>query len=127
MSYLAIKHIHLICITLSLLLFMLRGTWALYFPDKLNSRWVKVVPHVIDTALLVSGITLAILLQQYPFVDHWLTAKVIALCLYIGLGSYVMKGTATTVKRLWGFIAALGIFFYIVTVALNHHPLLGFG
>ncbi len=125
MSYLAVKHIHLTCILCSLILFMLRGTWALYYPDKLNNRWIKVIPHIIDSVLLLSGLTLAFLLKQYPFVDHWLTAKVLALCLYIGLGSYVIKGAASVNKRLCAFILALGTFAYIVTVALNHHPFWG--
>lgn len=122
MSYLAVKHIHLIFILSSLVLFMLRGTWALYYPDKLNAKWVKILPHVIDTALLLSGLTLAFLLKQYPFVDHWLTAKVLALCVYIGVGSYVIKGRSTQPKRLIAFITALLTFAYIISVALNHHP-----
>lgn len=123
MSYLAVKHIHLICILTSLILYMLRGTWALYYPDKLNAKWVKVLPHVIDTVLLLSGLTLAFFLKQYPFVDHWLTAKVLALCLYIGLGSYVIKGRGSQQKKLLVFIAALLTFAYIISVAVNHHPL----
>ncbi len=122
MSYLAVKHIHLICILSSLILFMLRGTWALYYPDKLNAKWVKILPHVIDTVLLLSGLTLAFLLKQYPFVDHWLTAKVLALCLYIGVGSYVIKGHGSQPKKLIAFIAALLTFAYIISVAINHHP-----
>ncbi|MGH1463694.1 MAG: SirB2 family protein [Neptuniibacter sp.] len=122
MTYLAIKHIHLTCILLSLILFMIRGTWTLFYPAKMQQKWVKVLPHIIDTVLLISGLTLAFLLQQYPFVDHWLTAKVLALCLYIGLGSYVIKSSSPRQYKLMVFLAALGTFAYIVSVALNHHP-----
>lgn len=123
MSYLAIKHIHLSCVLLSLILFLMRGTWALYYPEKLQQKWVKVLPHLIDTALLVSALTLAFMLQQYPFIDHWLSAKVIALCLYIGLGSYVIKSNAARGRKLLAFIAALCTFGYIVAVALSHQAL----
>jgi uncharacterized membrane protein SirB2 len=73
--------------------------------------------------LLASALTLAYMLQQYPFVDHWLSAKVIALCLYIGLGSYVIKCRASQGHRLLAFIAAVCTFSYIVAVAMTHHPL----
>ncbi|WP_420599866.1 SirB2 family protein [Neptuniibacter sp.] len=122
MSYLAVKHIHLLCILTSLILFIMRGSWALYYPEKLQQKWIKVIPHIVDTVLLISGLSLAFLLQQYPFVDHWLTAKVLALCLYIGLGSAVIKGDFTTPWKLLAFLAAISTFFYIVSVAMSHSP-----
>ncbi|MCP4595112.1 SirB2 family protein [Neptuniibacter sp.] len=125
MSYLAIKHIHLTAVACSLLLFLVRGTWALYYPEELQKRWVKIVPHIIDTILLVSAITLAIKLQQYPFIDHWLTAKVLALCLYIALGTVVIKRGKTKTIKIAAFFGALCTFAYIVSVALSHNPLPG--
>lgn len=121
--YMAIKHIHLTCVALSLALFLLRGYWSLYCPPKLTQRWVKVVPHIVDTALLVSALTLAIMLQQYPFVDHWLTAKVIALLAYIGLGTVAIKRGKTRAIRATAFAAALCCFSYIIAVAHSHNPL----
>ena len=122
MSYLAVKHIHLFCILTSLMFFIMRGSWALYCPDKLQQKWIKVIPHIVDTFLLLSGLTMAFLLQQYPFVDHWLTAKVLALCLYIGLGSAVIKGNFSTPLKLLAFLAAISTFIYIVSVAMSHSP-----
>lgn len=122
MSYLAVKHIHLFCILTSLILFIMRGSWALYYPEKLQQKWIRIIPHIVDTVLLISGLTLAFLLQQYPFVDHWLTAKVLALCLYIGLGSAVIKGDFATPWKLLTFLAAISTFCYIVSVAMSHSP-----
>lgn len=121
--YLAIKHIHLTCIVLSLSLFLLRGYWALFSPSHLQRKWVKVVPHCIDTLLLISAITLAALLQQYPFIDHWLTAKVVALLAYIGFGTFAIKRGKTRSSKALFLVLALLCFSYIVVVAINHNPL----
>ena len=95
-------------------------------PEHLARRWVRIVPHVIDTVLLLSAIGLMLILRQYPFVHDWLTAKLVALITYIVLGSIALKYGATRRMRLIAFAAALVVFTYIVGVALNHHSLAWF-
>ncbi|PIE20484.1 MAG: regulator SirB [Neptuniibacter caesariensis] len=118
--YLAIKHTHLTCVALSLCLFLLRGYWSLFAPAYLEQRWVKVVPHIIDTLLLASAITLTVLLQQYPFAAHWLTAKVLALLAYIGCGTFAIKRCKTRQGKVIALILSLLCFAYIVSVAVTH-------
>lgn len=89
----------------------------------LNARWVKIVPHVVDTVLLASAITMALMIRQYPFVAPWITAKVLALLVYIGLGMVALKRGKTRRVRIAAWIAAQMVFFYIVAVALTHSPL----
>jgi uncharacterized membrane protein SirB2 len=89
----------------------------------LQRRWVRIVPHLVDTVLLASAIGLALTLRQYPFVDGWLTAKVLALIAYIILGSIALKRGRTKPIRAVAWIAALATFGYIVSVALTRHPL----
>lgn len=122
MSYLAIKHIHVTCALLSLLLFSLRGIWMLQGSPLLQRRWVKVVPHLIDTLLLGSALVMVFWSGQYPFVQGWLTAKVVALIAYIVLGTIALKRGKTKHVRLAAFIAALAVFAYIVKVALTRQP-----
>jgi uncharacterized membrane protein SirB2 len=117
--YLIIKNIHILSITLSLIFFFIRGIWAIQESDWLQRTWVKTVPHLIDTVLLFSGITLAIILQQYPGGHNWLTAKLLALLAYIIVGSIAIKRGKTKTIRMVAWISALMIFFYIVTVALT--------
>jgi uncharacterized membrane protein SirB2 len=117
--YLTVKSIHILCVSLTLLLFFLRGIWMLQNHPRLQQRWVKIVPHLIDSVLLLSGITLVVTIHQYPFVNHWLTAKLFALLLYIILGHLALKRGKTKTIRLIAWISALGIFTYIVTVALK--------
>lgn len=88
----------------------------------LSYRLVRVLPHVIDTVLLISAIGLTITLGQYPFFQSWLTAKVIALLLYIGLGTVALKLGRRKMTRVIAFVLALVVVSYIVTVAWFHHP-----
>ena len=120
--YLVLKQLHQSMVATSLALFVLRGAWMMRGSPMLGARWVKVVPHVVDTLLLASAIGLAWTLGQYPFVDAWLTAKLLALVLYIVLGSMALKPGRPLRIRVLAFGAALLVFAYIVTVALAHDP-----
>ncbi|MCU0811937.1 MAG: SirB2 family protein, partial [Thiobacillaceae bacterium] len=85
--YALIKHLHLATIVVTLTLFLLRGVWMLMDSPRLQARWTRIVPHINDSLLLASGIALAALMQQYPLVHGWLTAKLFALIAYIVLGT----------------------------------------
>ena len=89
----------------------------------MRQRWVKIVPHVVDTLLLASAIALAIIIRQYPFVDAWLTAKVAGLLLYIGLGFVALRFGKRRSTRLIAWLMAQAVFAYIVLVAIQHDPL----
>ncbi len=123
MSFLILKGIHVSCAVISFTLFFLRGVWSFNGSPVMRQRWIRVVPHVVDTLLLASAITMAIMIQQYPFVDAWLTAKVIGLLLYIGLGFVALKYGKTRTTRISAWLAAQAVFAYIVLVAANHDPL----
>ena len=87
----------------------------------LQRRWVKVVPHVVDTLLLTSALGLVFWSGQYPFVQTWLTAKVLALLAYIVLGTIALKRGKTKGVRTFALLAALAVFTYIVAVALTRN------
>ena len=120
--YSLIKNLHLATIALSLALFILRGAWMIAASPMLQARWVRIVPHVNDTLLLSSGIALAVLVQQYPLVHGWLTAKLLALILYIVLGTIALKRGKTKAQRIAAWIAALLVFGYMVVVAMAYDP-----
>ena len=74
---------------------------------------------VVDTVLLASALWLCWLLREYPFADSWLSAKVLGLLVYIGLGTIALKRGRTPRVRAAAFVAALAAFGYIVWVALT--------
>lgn len=117
-----IKWLHVSAVAVSLSLFVLRAAWMLVDSPQLRRRWVRIVPHVVDSTLLASALLLVFILNQYPFVDSWLTAKVLALVLYIVLGSVGLKYGRTRSGRALACGVAVLVFGYIVTVALSHSP-----
>jgi uncharacterized membrane protein SirB2 len=121
MDYLALKHLHMTCAALSGSLFVLRGVWMLRASAMLARRWVRVLPHIIDTCLLASAVTLAGWSGQYPWEQPWLGAKVVALFVYVILGSVALKRGKTRAIRMAAFAAALATFLYIVAVAFTKH------
>lgn len=124
MSYAAIKMIHVTSVIISYLLFTLRGVWMLQGSAALQQRWVKIVPHVVDTVLLTSAIALVMAIDQDPLTNSWLSAKVIGLLFYIGLGMVALKRGKTRRTKITAWIAAQVVFFYIVLVALTKSPTL---
>ncbi len=124
MSYTLIKMIHVSSVVISFLLFFVRGIWLISNSAQLQQRWVKILPHVIDTILLTSAVVLAYKIQQSPFADAWLTAKVIGILIYIGLGMIAMRFGKTHQIRIKAWIAAECVFVYIVLVALTKSPIL---
>ncbi|MDE2367289.1 MAG: SirB2 family protein [Betaproteobacteria bacterium] len=126
MSYAALKMIHVTSVVISYLLFSLRSVWMMRGSAALQQRWVKIMPHVVDTVLLTSAVTLAIRIQQDPIHDSWLSAKIAGLLVYIGLGMMALRFGKTRKTRISAWIAAQAAFLYIVLVALTKNPVLLF-
>ncbi len=121
--YTIVKHIHLTAIIISLILFSLRFVWALRASPLLQKKWVKVVPHINDTILLASALGLCVIIAQYPFVDAWLTQKVIGIILYILMGLWTLKWANTALTRSMGFVGAIVIIGLTAKIAVFKQPL----
>jgi uncharacterized membrane protein SirB2 len=122
--YPEIRLVHIWAVSMSGALFALRGL-ALVVA---GAGWPKAMPvrllaYTIDTTLLTAALMLMTLVGQYPFVDGWLTVKVLMLVLYIGLGTMAFRPGRTKTARVGFFAAALAVYGFIVSVALSHHPL----
>jgi len=122
--YLTLKYLHASSAFVSLALFMTRGVWMMAAPERLQQRWVKVVPHVVDTILLASAIALVWRLGGLETIraQSWLAAKIVALLAYIVLGSIALKRGSTRGIRIAAFFAAIAVFAYIVCVAVAKSP-----
>jgi uncharacterized membrane protein SirB2 len=120
--YTIIKNAHITFAVISISLFILRAFWSVSESTKLQQRWAKIVPHINDTLLLGCAVYLMITTGQYPFSDHWLTAKFIALLVYIATGTVAIKRGKTAGMRLLFSILAIATFSYIVAVAMTRTP-----
>ena len=120
------KDIHVTFVVLTLLFFLLRGFWMILDSSLLKKAWVRTLSASIDTVLLISAILQAMTISQYPFIDHWLTAKVLALITYIVLGSIAFTYGKTKTIRVCAWLAAIACFGYIACVALTRNPTIFF-
>ena len=124
--YLTLKHIHVAFVALSLLTFLVRGVWLFVDSAMLGERWVKLLPHVVNTILLASGIALAMYLSMAPGNQPWLMAKIVGLIAYVGLGVAAFRASGPTARKLL-WTSALVAFAFIVSVAVRKTPLGFFG
>lgn len=121
--YPQIKAVHIAAVMASGSLFLVRGAAV-----QLGAAWAMAAPlrylsYAIDTALLTAALMLATIIHQFPFVQGWLTAKVLLLVVHVVLGSFALKRGRTRVVRTSCWVAALLVYLFIVSIARAHHPL----
>lgn len=121
--YPQIKLIHILSVVFSGSLFAVRGLLILRGSSYGNQASLKYLSYAIDTVLLISAVILTVILHQYPFVQSWLTVKVLLLVMYIVLGVFALKRGRTPAVRASCFFAALAVYLFIVSVAYFHDPL----
>jgi uncharacterized membrane protein SirB2 len=117
--YAAVKQLHLAAVAVSWALFFLRGVWMIADSPRLKTRWVRLMPHVNDTILLVARVYLATVVGLQP----WIVAKLVALVAYILIGMVAITRGKTKSVRIAAWVAAQCVFLYIVAVALRKNPL----
>lgn len=122
-AYSILLMVHVTCALISIVFFIVRGLWMLADSSLLGRKFVRIAPHVIDTLLLLSALALTVVIGQYPFVNSWLTVKLLALVAYIALGVIALRRGKTKTIRATAFIAAILVFAFIVTVAITKDPL----
>jgi uncharacterized membrane protein SirB2 len=123
MDYALVKLVHQSAVALSISGFFVRGLGALGDAAWVKSRAAKTLPHIVDSVLLLSALTLAWLLRLHPGNAPWLLAKIIGLVLYIGLGMLALKPGRPWALRAAAWVGALAIFGWIVSVALTKNPM----
>lgn len=114
---------HIWCVIASGTVFFIRGCLMLVDKPIANHAVFRRLSVLIDTTLLTAAILLTIIIHQYPFVQAWLTVKVLLLLVYIGLGVFALRRGKTRTSRTTYFVAAMLVFLFIVTVARSHNSM----
>jgi len=118
-----LKMLHIGCAFLSIAGFSLRGYWMITGNRLLRSRGSRIAPHVLDTVLLASAVGMLVIWHVNPLSLGWLSAKLLALLLYIVLGMVAFRFGKTRSVRITAFVLALLMVAYIVSVAYTKSPL----
>lgn len=124
----AVLYVHLVTLGISVSLFVLRYWWLHTGSPIMRRGWVRVVPHVNDTVLLLSGCSLMVMLRIWPFTAQglWLTEKLFGVIIYIALGFIALgRGPRNPQIRWFAFLLALVVLYVIFRVATTQVPLLG--
>ncbi|WP_299004425.1 SirB2 family protein [uncultured Shewanella sp.] len=122
--YPGIKHLHLTLVATSVLFFVFRFVLHLRDSALLEKKWLKISPHVIDTFLLLSGLVLCVVIQQFPFVDPWLTEKLGAVVAYIVLATIALKANRGKLFKVFAAFGALGWVVYAAKIAVFKQAIL---
>jgi len=117
--YTTIKIVHASSAFISIVGFFIRGIFMIKKSNLLNTKVSKIAPHIIDTILLASAITLAVMSSQYPITHNWLSAKILGLLIYIGLGLWAFRFGKTPQQKITAWFFALIVFSFIVFFAIT--------
>ena len=120
--YALVKNLHMAFAALTFAGFLLRGFWMATGSGLLQTKPARVLPHVIDTLFLLTGIWLVVLLRLPVSQSPWLIAKLVALVAYIVLGTIALKRGRTMRGRAIAFVLAVTTFAYIIGVAIGKSP-----
>jgi len=123
MTYLILKTAHVLAAATTISGFLLRGYWMLTESDQLQRRVTRIVPHVVDTIFLLSGVAMIWMLHMNPFTQPWLIAKFTGLIAYVLLGTIAIKRGRTRQIRTLALVGAVSVFAYIAGVAFTKSPL----
>ena len=120
--YLQIRLAHVICVCCSGGLFALRGMLAVARVPWVNHPALCWLSYTVDTCLLTAALMLVTIVHQYPFVNGWLTMKVLLLVPYVALGWYALHRAHTRAARITAGLSALAVYLFIASVAYWHDP-----
>lgn len=123
MDYFTLKLIHQTAVALSFCGFFARGAGSLAGAAWVRGRAARSLPHLVDSVLLLSALTLAFMLRLDPVNAPWLLAKLTALMVYIGLGIVALRPSFPLRTRAIAWVAALLTFGYMVSAAITKSPL----
>jgi uncharacterized membrane protein SirB2 len=119
--YLMLKHSHMLIAALTVLIFIVRGSFMFRESAALNHKFLRIAPHILYTLLLASGIALAVTLS-FKLSEHiWLQAKFACLIAFIALAVFTFK-LKSKGARVACFIAALVVFANIFVIAFSKSP-----
>jgi uncharacterized membrane protein SirB2 len=121
--YPQVRAVHISAVLASGALFALRGAGVLG-----GMRWPLAAPlrylsYAIDMVLLTAALMLVAMLPAAVFANHWLTAKLALLVIYVVLGSFALKRGRNARVRAICFGSAIVVYAFILGIARTHQPL----
>ena len=117
--FLTLKTIHMCCALISFTGFLFRAYLMVIDSKLLNQKFMLVTPHLIDTLFLLSGFSMAFVLNMGLFAQGWLSMKILLLMFYLLFVGIALNRGKTKSIRVVSFFLAVMTFIFIVGIAVN--------
>ncbi|WP_342608204.1 SirB2 family protein [Vibrio tritonius] len=123
--YVFLKNLHLLTIGISVFLLSIRYVLMMMDSPKLQNKFLKIFPHVNDTALLLTGIALIYITGFVPWSPAvtWMMSKLTCVIAYIALGFFALKIGRNKMLRTFAFFGALGWLAMAGKIAVTKLPM----
>lgn len=118
MMYEEIRLVHAALAIISVFWFAARGGWYLRTGSRPVHWFARTGPHVVDTLLLLSGVTLLALGSWVMLQMPWLQLKLVLLIVYILLGVVMFRVRGGWPLRAGFYAAALLTYVWMLSAAL---------
>lgn len=105
--------LHIFCAFSSLALLLIRGVMQFSGKNWRAIKLLKILPHLIDTLLIVSGLSIFFLFGYQ--LESWLIMKVIMLVLYVFFSAKYFSRKASQPKTIFlvlAILSFLGVIFF---------------
>jgi uncharacterized membrane protein SirB2 len=120
--YLFLKYLHIFCVAASFSLFFVRGLWIMRVYPPASEPWIKALPHVVDSLLLLSAVGMVATAPRFDW-NTPMQVKLGLIVIYIGLAVLVFRAGTPSLAKAFAWVGGLLLFLYVTTVALVQHPL----
>jgi uncharacterized membrane protein SirB2 len=120
--YATIKTVHAAAALITLGGFLLRGAWMYSGSELLQHRATRILPHIVDTVFLLSGVYLVFELGGGTLGQPWMLCKLLSLIAYIALATVALKAGRTAAVKATAFVAAIAVFAYAYGVSVSGSP-----
>ncbi len=117
--YLTIKTFHMMFALLSFTGFLLRAYLMVIESKWQTHKAILITPHIIDSFFLLSGATMAFMVNFGLFNQLWLTTKITCLMFYLLFVGIALNRGRTKTIRIACFFLAIFTFIYIGGIAVN--------
>lgn len=122
--YFVLKHSHVLLVVLTFILFNVRFGLRLALPHKPLPKLLKIIPHINDTLLLLTGLWLMHLTHWMPFGNApWLGVKLVLLVMYVAWGVVAMRALPRTGKSALAYFMAMMCIVSMALLAVFKPPL----
>lgn len=123
MNYESIKLLHVGCAAVVAVILMFRLLLAAYGIDYRSLGPLRWIPHLVDTILLMAAGWLLWSSERHPYSEPWLTAKIVAIPLYVIAAAIALNPGQPTHARLAASAISCLLLIYIFAVAITRTPI----